>query len=247
MRELYSTQGWAGDEDNGEMASWYILSALGLYSLENAKDELVLGSPAIRHANVQMPNNRQLIVATENQSLDNVYVQSVTWAPHDGPQRTMHGNVIKYTEVMGGGKLTFFMGASPSSPAASKPVSFLARSAVAVNPKTLESKTVHEHSVAAQKDASDAIGSLQEAQDAFKKTKANVKVTLNTGTKIERVAGEITDKYPNKNKQEQKKEEATDTAIGENKVDTKDVKNRAISAPVSVVLFLASAVGVMAY
>ena len=34
MDKLYTTNGWAGDEDNGEMASWYILSALGVYSLE---------------------------------------------------------------------------------------------------------------------------------------------------------------------------------------------------------------------
>jgi len=47
MDKLYSTSGWCGDEDNGEMASWYVLSALGIYSLEGGKDELVVGSPAV--------------------------------------------------------------------------------------------------------------------------------------------------------------------------------------------------------
>jgi len=37
MNKLYTTNGWAGDEDNGEMASWYVLSALGIYSLEGRK------------------------------------------------------------------------------------------------------------------------------------------------------------------------------------------------------------------
>merc|ERR1719426_278036 len=68
MQELYTIDGWAGDEDNGEMASWYVLSALGIYSLEGAKDELVLGSPAVKHASVQLPNNKVLTVEAQNQA-----------------------------------------------------------------------------------------------------------------------------------------------------------------------------------
>merc|ERR1712183_269336 len=33
MAETYSVHGWCGDEDNGEMSSWYLLSSLGIYSL----------------------------------------------------------------------------------------------------------------------------------------------------------------------------------------------------------------------
>merc|ERR1711935_446763 len=43
MRKLYTLEGWPGDEDNGEMGAWYVLSALGIFQLEGAKDELVLG------------------------------------------------------------------------------------------------------------------------------------------------------------------------------------------------------------
>merc|ERR1719162_2222622 len=67
MSSLYTTKGWAGDEDNGEMASWYILSALGIYQLEGAKDEVVLGSPAVKHAVLKLPANKELIVKVENQ------------------------------------------------------------------------------------------------------------------------------------------------------------------------------------
>ena len=31
LSRAYSPEGFAGDEDNGEMGSWYVLSALGLY------------------------------------------------------------------------------------------------------------------------------------------------------------------------------------------------------------------------
>jgi len=113
MSELYTTSGWAGDEDNGEMASWYILSALGVYSLEGAKDEIVLGSPAIKHASVQLGNKKVLTVDAVNQGEDNVYVQSVVWTPEGGSSRTITSNLMKFTEMMAGGKLTFNMGSDP--------------------------------------------------------------------------------------------------------------------------------------
>jgi len=32
MNHAYGTDFYAGDEDNGEMGSWFVLSALGLYA-----------------------------------------------------------------------------------------------------------------------------------------------------------------------------------------------------------------------
>lgn len=113
MQSLYTVNGWAGDEDNGEMASWYVLSALGVYSLEGAKDELVLGSPAIKHATVKLPNNKVLTVSTENQASDHVHVQSVTWTSDGGKPHAIADNLLKFTELMRGGKLTFTMGPLP--------------------------------------------------------------------------------------------------------------------------------------
>jgi len=115
MEMLYTPGGWAGDEDNGEMAAWYVLSALGLYSLEGAKDELVLGSPAVKHALVKLPKGRSLTIATENQAKDHVYVQSVRWTPQTGATQTISGNVIKFTEIMQGGTLSFVMAPHPKS------------------------------------------------------------------------------------------------------------------------------------
>jgi len=116
MKDLYTTQGWAGDEDNGEMSAWYILSALGVYALEGAKDEIVIGSPAVKQANVQLPNNKVLKVTTENQGVDNVYVQAVTWTR--AGQSSTHTisrstNTMKFTELMQGGTLHFTMNSSP--------------------------------------------------------------------------------------------------------------------------------------
>jgi len=121
MDKLYTTQGWCGDEDNGEMGAWYVLSALGIYSLEGAKDEMVLGSPAVSYASVRLPGHRgHLTVLAKNQGRNNVYVQSVTWTPTSGSPEAVVGNVIKYSALMGGGTLEFTMGGSPRVGAAAQ-------------------------------------------------------------------------------------------------------------------------------
>lgn len=115
MDHLYTMQGWSGDEDNGEMASWYVLSALGVYALEQAKDELVIGSPAVSHATVQLPNGKVLTVSTDGQSKENVYVQSVSWTPTGSASRPVEHNLMKYTDLMNGGELHFVLNSSPKS------------------------------------------------------------------------------------------------------------------------------------
>lgn len=44
---LYGKFGYAGDEDNGEMSSWYILSSLGLYSLAPGSGTYQIGAPPL--------------------------------------------------------------------------------------------------------------------------------------------------------------------------------------------------------
>jgi len=114
MDEMYKLTGWPGDEDTGEMSSWYVLSALGLFQLEGAADELVLGSPAIERAKLTLPDGKALTVTTANQSRDSIYVQSVMWTPTGGTTRLIEGSTLKFTEVMRvGGRLHFVLGSSP--------------------------------------------------------------------------------------------------------------------------------------
>jgi predicted alpha-1,2-mannosidase len=84
-------QGYAGDEDNGEMSAWYLFASLGLYPLRMGAPEYVIGSPLFRHASVRLQNGKQIEVKAPNNSAQNVYVQSLkvngtawnkTWLPH---------------------------------------------------------------------------------------------------------------------------------------------------------------------
>ncbi|CAK9114288.1 unnamed protein product [Durusdinium trenchii] len=78
MKELYTLQGWIGDEDNGEMSSWYVLSSLGLFSLVPGSDELVLGSPEVKNAKLWIPGRPVLVIRADQQSNSAIYVERVT-------------------------------------------------------------------------------------------------------------------------------------------------------------------------
>merc|ERR1740117_839084 len=57
--------------------------------------------------------------------------------------------------------------------------------------KPSDTKTIHQHAVAAEKSAGEADASLKEAQKALEKTKGNVKEILESGKKIEGAAADI--------------------------------------------------------
>lgn len=117
MRKLYSPSSamYPGDEDNGEMSAWYVLSSLGLYSLSPGTDDMVLGSPLFASVRIEVTSSQQeekkyLTVEALDNSADNVYVQDVWWNDQLLP---LHSYSIKYADLMQGGTLKFSMGASP--------------------------------------------------------------------------------------------------------------------------------------
>ena len=102
-------QGYLGDEDNGEMSSWYVLSSLGLYPLQNGSGNWAIGSPQFSRMTVHRKTGDIVVKATNN-STRNVYVQGVSV---DGrPQR---GVSIDSSQLTRGGTIEFRMGPNPSS------------------------------------------------------------------------------------------------------------------------------------
>jgi putative alpha-1,2-mannosidase len=99
-----------GDEDNGQMATWYLLSALGLYDLAPGSGQFVLGSPLFSAVSLTLPGGRTLNVTALNNCADCVYVQSVTW---NGTPLT--GMRVAYAQLAQGGALVFTMSETPPS------------------------------------------------------------------------------------------------------------------------------------
>ena len=112
MTRLYdaSPQGYPGDEDQGGMSSWFVLSALGLYAVCPGTDQYVIGSPLYPKVTLTLENGNRFTIVAEGNSADNVYIQSATL---DG--RSLDKNWITYDDIMRGGELHFVMGPKPNT------------------------------------------------------------------------------------------------------------------------------------
>jgi predicted alpha-1,2-mannosidase len=110
MERLYnsSEKGFPGDEDQGGMSSWYVLSALGIYSVCPGTDQYVLGSPVFNKVTITMENGKKFVIEANNNNKENVYIQS---ASLNGKNYT--ANFIRYSDIANGGILHFEMGNQP--------------------------------------------------------------------------------------------------------------------------------------
>jgi predicted alpha-1,2-mannosidase len=71
--------GLAGNDDLGEMSSWYVWSALGMYPETPGTSDLALGSPMFTQAQVTLPSGSTLTVNGSGAADNAPYVQSATW------------------------------------------------------------------------------------------------------------------------------------------------------------------------
>jgi len=114
MQRLYvgteNGQGYLGDEDDGEMSSWYIFSALGFYPLSSASGDYTIGSPLFTKATVHLAGGKDLVIQAPGNSTTNRYIQSAKLNGKPLSSVTLSGDSIAH-----GGVLTFDMGAQPSS------------------------------------------------------------------------------------------------------------------------------------
>ncbi|MDU1890367.1 MAG: GH92 family glycosyl hydrolase [Dysgonomonas sp.] len=111
MDRLYnsSERGYPGDEDQGGMSSWYILNALGIYSVCPGTDEYVIGSPLFKKVTITMEDGKKFIIEANNNSSENMYIQSAILNGNTHSQ-----NYITYSDIANGGILQFEMGNVPA-------------------------------------------------------------------------------------------------------------------------------------
>lgn len=114
VREILESQykntpnGHCGNEDCGQMSSWYILSSLGFYPVNPAQGIYSFGSPLFDTATINLENNKTFVIKTENNSNENIYIQSITL---NGEK--INRNYITHKEITQGGILVFTMGKFP--------------------------------------------------------------------------------------------------------------------------------------
>ncbi|MET4082237.1 putative alpha-1,2-mannosidase [Pedobacter sp. UYP30] len=111
MDKLYSgtENGYPGDEDQGQTSSWYVLSAMGFYSVTPGTDQYVFGSPKFKKTTIRLENGKKFIINAPANSAENVYIKS---AKLNGKDYTH--NFITYKELANGGTLSLEMDNKPN-------------------------------------------------------------------------------------------------------------------------------------
>ena len=106
-------QGYHGDEDNGEMSAWYVLSALGLYPLEIGSSRWAVGSPLFERAVVHRSDGDLVVEAPG--AADRWYVAGLELLDgSDGAARAVTAPAVEHGDLTGGATLRFAMSGTPT-------------------------------------------------------------------------------------------------------------------------------------
>jgi predicted alpha-1,2-mannosidase len=108
--------GWNGDEDEGQMGSWFVLSSMGLFEMNGGTSpdlRIDLTSPLFNSIKINLNPNyykgKTFTINAYNNSAKNIYIQS---AKLNG--KSLSGNFISFKDLVAGGKLELFMGSIPA-------------------------------------------------------------------------------------------------------------------------------------
>jgi hypothetical protein len=109
--EQYQNQpdGLSGNEDCGQMSSWYVLSSMGFYSVTPGTNYYAIGKPHFEKAIINLENGKKFKIIANKLSDDNIYIQSAKLNGNDYDR-----SYLLHQDIMNGGKLVFEMGDKPN-------------------------------------------------------------------------------------------------------------------------------------
>ncbi|WP_369232702.1 GH92 family glycosyl hydrolase [Streptomyces sp. R21] len=127
MGKLWSTQagGIPGNDDLGEMSSWYVFSALGMYPQVPSRPELTLASPLFPRVEINRPGGKGIHIRATGAAAGSPYIQALKL---NG--RTSDRPWLPASFVRDGGTLDYTLSGTPNrtwgTDAADAPPSFRA-------------------------------------------------------------------------------------------------------------------------
>jgi predicted alpha-1,2-mannosidase len=126
MDKFYGTDpldGWLGDEDQGQMGAWFVMSAMGLFQMDGGtslKPFYEIGSPLFEKITIKLDTayypGSEFIIEAKGTSRENRYIQSAR----------LNGEKLErpwfyHETLVNGGKLELKMGDKPNTKWGSRP------------------------------------------------------------------------------------------------------------------------------
>ncbi|BFU23651.1 alpha-1,2-mannosidase, putative [Entamoeba histolytica HM-1:IMSS-B] len=109
IHSLYSSteNGYCGDEDNGQMSAWYILSVMGFYSVTPGTDQFVIGVPFFEKLEFEVNGKTTIIeknITNGSKFVKRIYINGVRY----------HKLYFTYKTLTEGNHIVFEMDEHPS-------------------------------------------------------------------------------------------------------------------------------------
>ena len=108
--------GWVGEEDEGQLSSYFVLLSMGLFEMDggcSVNPYYDLSSPLFNkitiHLDSKYYNGNKFTIEARNNSEKNIYIQS---AKLNG--QYLNKPILSHNDLVNGGKLIFEMGPSPN-------------------------------------------------------------------------------------------------------------------------------------
>ena len=108
--------GIVGDEDGGGMSSWYVMSAMGLFTVSPGRPVYDIGSPIFGETKITPGNGKVFTITAQNVSAVNKYIQS---AELNG--KPLNKPWFEHGDLANGGTLVLRMGPRPNTAWGSAP------------------------------------------------------------------------------------------------------------------------------
>jgi len=110
MDTLYADTpaGLAGNDDAGQMSAWYVMSALGFYSVTPGTPVYEIGTPLFDEATIRLDSGKQFHILAKGASAGKQYIRSATL--NGSPLNRFS---ITHSEIVAGGELIFNMSSHP--------------------------------------------------------------------------------------------------------------------------------------
>ena len=105
LNDMYysSPTGIVGNEDCGQMSSWYVLSAIGLFDINPGDPYYVIQTPLVNKASLKLENGNSFSIKKTGIENDEIYIAKV-----ELNGKVMDRNYLHIDEIMKGGELVVY-------------------------------------------------------------------------------------------------------------------------------------------
>lgn len=104
MNSLYNNNfnGYAGNDDCGEMSAWYVFSALGFYPVNPASGEYNIGTPLFDEAIIHLPSGKDFRITADRKKPQSVNVKKMKLN-----DKAHKAYTLSHSDLINGGELHF--------------------------------------------------------------------------------------------------------------------------------------------